>query len=112
MQHPSELAYRIYLIGFMGSGKSYYGKHLAEALGYQFVDLDETIEEKSGQSIPEIFSSQGEVAFRQMEQQVVQESTQRSKIVYATGGGAPCFFDNLERMKNGGVVLYLQATTE
>ncbi|MEM6724412.1 MAG: shikimate kinase [Bacteroidota bacterium] len=112
MQHPRELPYRIYLIGFMGSGKSHYGTHLAEALNYQFIDLDEAIVQKAGQTIPQIFSTQGEAAFRQIEKQVVQESTQTTRIVYATGGGAPCFFDNLDQMKNGGVVLYLKAEPE
>ncbi|MEO1434482.1 MAG: shikimate kinase, partial [Bacteroidota bacterium] len=112
MQHPSELAYRIYLVGFMGSGKSYYGKRLAEALNYQFVDFDEAIEKKASQTISDIFANQGEQAFRKIEQQVVEKSTQLTRVVYATGGGAPCFYNNMDRMKDGGVVLYLQATTD
>ena len=80
---------RIFLIGFMGSGKTTHGKRLATRLDYAFVDMDRYIEEKAGATIPEIFSDKGEAAFRDMETAAIRELCQHENTVIATGGGAP-----------------------
>ncbi len=99
---------KIYIIGFMGSGKSTYGKELAEALGYAFTDLDTDIEKKAGATIPVIFKDKGEDAFRLMEQNALLETKILEDTVIATGGGAPCFFENMEWMNENGLTIYLK----
>lgn len=99
---------KVFLWGMPGSGKSTIGKKLAALLALPFVDLDKVIEEHAGQSIASIFESQGESYFRYMERQMLLETIKRNKnFVMATGGGAPCFFDNLERMKQAGITIFL-----
>ena len=80
---------RIALIGFMGSGKSTVGKLLAKRIGYGFVDLDSLIEEQTGKKIKDIFSEEGEKAFRQYESEQLFKLAKNKNIVIATGGGAP-----------------------
>ncbi|MCC6726394.1 MAG: shikimate kinase, partial [Saprospiraceae bacterium] len=82
---------RFFLIGFMGVGKSFLGKALAERLGLPFVDLDEIIEEQEGMSISSIFSSKGEAYFRVVEASCLRNLASKDNLVIATGGGAPCF---------------------
>jgi shikimate kinase len=101
---------RIYLIGYMGSGKSTVGKELAHALKLQFIDLDSYIEELNFKTIPEIFASEGEDGFRKAEQKALHEVSEFENIVIATGGGAPCFFDNMEYIKKTGTSLYLEGS--
>ena len=100
---------RIFLIGFMGSGKSYSGKRLAEQLGWRFIDLDDWIETQNGQSIKSIFSEKGEKSFRLLEKKALYEMTNFSNVVIACGGGAPCFFDNMDWMNSNGLTFYLSA---
>ena len=97
---------RIYLVGMPASGKTTIGKLLAEKLSYQFVDLDNKLEEKERKSIPEIFKEIGEGYFRKLEREVLLE-TLNEKTVIATGGGAPCFFDNMDFIKNNGISVFL-----
>ncbi len=78
---------RIYLIGFMCSGKTTVGSLLASSLGYPFVDLDKEIEEREGMSIPEIFSIKGEEYFRRLELELLKEVSKKDKVVISTGGG-------------------------
>jgi shikimate kinase len=99
---------RIYLVGFMGSGKSTLGKALANALGWTFNDLDTLFENRFQCSIPEYFKQFGEDDFRNAERQVLQDSFKASNVVFATGGGAPCFFDNMAQMNNYGTSVYLK----
>jgi shikimate kinase len=80
---------RVALIGFMGAGKSTVGRQLAARLGYAFVDLDREIEEGSGKAIREIFSEQGEEAFRRLETDALAALASRRRVVVAAGGGAP-----------------------
>jgi shikimate kinase len=101
---------RIYLIGYMGSGKSTVGRELATALNLQFIDLDSYIEERNFKTIPEIFDSVGEDGFRKAEQRALHEISEFENVVVATGGGAPCFFDNMELIKQTGISVYLNGT--
>lgn len=98
---------RIYLIGYMGSGKSTLGRRLAEHLNLQFVDMDHYIEMRNHKTIPQIFAELGETEFRKKERKALEELAEFSDIVIATGGGAPCFFDNIDVMNNSGKTIYL-----
>lgn len=97
----------IFLIGFMGSGKTTLGKKLARVMGYDFVDLDKVIETRAGQSIPDFFAKHGEEAFRALERDCLQTGLPAGNTVVATGGGAPCYYDNMEWMNRHGVTVYL-----
>lgn len=103
---------RIFLIGFMGSGKSYTGKRLAAALHLPFTDLDALIEKQQGRSVQEIFRDEGELAFRQMEQTALRETATFAEAIIACGGGTPCFADNMEWMNAQGITVYLQTPVE
>lgn len=98
---------RIFLIGFMGSGKSYTGKQLANALNYNCIDLDEYLIQKNGQTIPEIFQTNGESHFRYLERKALHDMAKYERTIIATGGGTPCFYDNMDWMNRQGVTLYL-----
>ncbi len=97
----------IFLVGFMGSGKTTLGKRLAKFLGYAFVDLDKVIETRAGESIPRYFQEHGEDAFRKLERECLQAGLPARNTVVATGGGAPCYFDNMDWMNRNGVTVYL-----
>ena len=97
----------IILIGMMSSGKSTLGKKLSRSLGYKFVDLDKLIERDQGTNISSIFSQKGEAYFREVESRILKEIIPDSSIVLASGGGTPCFFDNMEYIKNLGVSVFL-----
>ncbi len=100
----------IFLVGFMGSGKTTVGKHLAQKLGLTFCDLDQFIEEKQEKSIPEIFAEAGEDAFRIAERNALKEVAIRTDCVISTGGGTPCFFDNMALMNASGTTIYLNTS--
>ncbi len=102
---------RVYLTGFMGSGKSTLGQSLASALSYRFVDLDEQIVKKEGLSISEIFETKGEAYFRDVEVEVLQSIT-GDKLVIALGGGTFCSDDNIDFIKKSGISFYLYLTEE
>jgi shikimate kinase len=102
---------RVFLIGMMGSGKSAVGAELAARLHLPFVDTDQAIENKEGRSIAEIFEQDGEVSFRSLEQACIQELNAVAHVV-ACGGGLPCFENNIELLKDLGVVIYLEASSE
>lgn len=99
---------RIFLIGFMGCGKSTVGRNIARALNWKFIDLDNYIQEKDGSSVTEIFKRDGEEVFRLMEKQALDEILQLNDVVVATGGGAPCFHNNMLTMKQAGLTIYLK----
>lgn len=98
----------IFLIGFMGSGKSHNGKKLARTLKYKFIDLDHYLEKKADLTITQIFERYGEEYFRTLEQECLHEMADRDNIVVATGGGAPCYFDNMDWMNQRGITIFLQ----
>lgn len=103
----------IFLIGMMGSGKSTTGKQLAGLLGWPFIDMDRYIEDENGLSIPEIFSRYGEEKFRLLEREALLKTLNiQDPIVVATGGGTPCFFDNMLKMKEKGWVVYIRTPIE
>jgi shikimate kinase len=101
---------RIFLIGYMGSGKTTIGKLLAHKMGYSFVDMDAHIEEKYFKTISQMFAEKGEDEFRQLEQKSLHEVAEFENVIIATGGGAPCFFDNMEFMNERGLTIYLKLT--
>lgn len=103
---------RIFLIGFMGCGKSTVGRNLARALNWKFIDLDQFIQEQERLSITEIFSRQGEEVFRMLEKNALEKVATIENAVIATGGGAPCHYNNLERMKETGLTIYLKLEPE
>jgi len=96
----------------MGSGKSTAGKKLAVRLGYQFIDLDEYIEKMTGLTVSSVFSAQGENAFRKMEREALNRIKKLKNVVVATGGGAPCFSDNMDFMNQSGKTIYLKMPVE
>jgi shikimate kinase len=103
---------RIYLIGFMGSGKSTQGKKIARMMGYDFLDMDEWIEEQEGMPVPEIFREHGEAYFRKREKMAIRATASLEKTVIATGGGAPCHGNNMELLKASGLTVYLKLTAD
>ena len=111
MQNGRHLA-SLALIGFMGTGKTSVGRHVAEYLGFDFLDTDELIQARTGRSITDIFAKDGEAAFRELECQVVQELSAREKTVIATGGGLPTHAENLAALKVFALVVCLWASPE
>jgi shikimate kinase len=99
---------RIFLIGFMGSGKTHWGKQLASQMKIPFYDLDEVISATEKKTISQLFAESGEEAFRVKEKEVLESLIdQNPSMVLSCGGGTPCFFNNIERMKKYGVVVWL-----
>lgn len=99
---------KIFIVGFSGAGKSTVGKRLASRLGWQFYDTDAFIESKYHLSIPDFFEKYGENAFRICEKAALKELLHEQQAVIATGGGTPCFFDNMDEMLQHGFVVYLK----
>lgn len=103
---------RIFLIGFMGSGKSTLGVKLARKIAYNFVDMDQLIEETAGMTIPGIFREHGEEVFRKWEHDILLELCARDKVVISTGGGAPCHKDMMQLMNQHGATVYIKLSPE
>jgi len=99
---------RIYLIGYMASGKSNLGRLLAENLNYQILDLDQLFEQRYRISVLDFFEKYDEIVFRNMEHSLLLETFNVEDAVISTGGGTPCFFDNMELIKNAGISIYLR----
>nr|WP_068888956.1 shikimate kinase [Pedobacter panaciterrae] len=99
---------KIFLIGFMGCGKSTLGKKLAAKLGYDFIDLDHVLENEVGSNIGEFFAANGEDAFRKLESKLLKEHNYPANCIVATGGGAPCYFDNMDWMNENGITMYVE----
>ena len=103
---------RIFLIGYMGAGKTTLGKALADLTGLSFLDLDLFIEGRYRKTIRQIFDEEGEDAFREIERRALHEVAEFEDVILSTGGGTPCFFDNMTYMNSVGTTVYLQASPE
>lgn len=100
---------RIFIIGYMGAGKSTVGKRLANALGISFVDLDDAFEARYRYSIPRFFDHFGENKFREFEKTCLSEIiSEHDNAVISTGGGTACFHDNIATMNKSGITVYLK----
>ena len=100
----------VFLIGFMGSGKTTIGRMLSTATNLPFIDLDQTIESKQGKTVSAIFNAVGEAAFREMERRALLDCEKETAGIISTGGGIPCYFDNMDVMKQMGITIYLKAS--
>ena len=101
---------RVFLIGYMASGKSTAAKKLAKKLGLAAIDLDKEIENTAEKTIPEIFKAEGEKAFRKRERAELRKWIAKDDFVMACGGGTPCFFESMDEMNGSGTTIYLQMT--
>ena len=102
----------VFLIGYMGCGKSSIGKKIAGYLNWKFVDMDDIIESRMNISISEIFATKGEQWFREQESELLKEFAEDDNVIVATGGGVPCFKDNMEVMDSIGHTIYLNVSPE
>jgi len=97
---------KIFLIGFMGCGKSHWGKQLSQKLQMPFFDLDEKVEENEGKTITEIFADYGEEYFRLLEKDVLHLLTEsHESFIMATGGGTPCFYNTIDYLNAKGTTV-------
>ncbi len=103
---------RLLLIGFMAAGKTTLGKALAHDLGLQFIDLDHYIESRYRCTVSQLFAERGEEAFRQIERNMLHEVAEFEDVVISTGGGTPCFFDNMDYMNAQGTTVFLEASVD
>jgi shikimate kinase len=103
---------RIFLIGYMGAGKTTLGRALAAELGVEFIDLDCYIEERFRKTISQIFAEKGEEEFRNIERRMLHEVGEFENVIISTGGGTPCFFDNIEYMSSQGTTVFLDVPVE
>ncbi len=101
-----------FLVGYMASGKTTLGRRAARQLGVEFIDLDAYIESRYRKRISELFAERGEAGFRDIEQRMLHEVGEFDDVLVATGGGTPCFFDNMAYMRSRGTTLYLEASVE
>ena len=103
---------RIFLIGYMGAGKTTLGKVLARRMNLSFIDTDHYIENRYHKKISEIFASEGEERFREIEHRILLEISEFEDVVVSTGGGLPCFSDNMAIMNRLGTTVYLETSEE
>lgn len=99
---------KIYIVGYMGSGKSNFGSDLAEKLGYEFMDLDEVFEQKYHITVVDFFEKYGEDAFRKLESAILHSTETLDDFVISTGGGTPCFCGNMDFINANGKSIYLK----
>jgi shikimate kinase len=104
---------KIFLIGFMGSGKTHWGQQLSQKLNMPFFDLDEQIVNSENRPITEIFATDGEEYFRLKEKEILHIITEsHASFVMSCGGGAPCYFNNIEYMNKAGTTVWINASLE
>lgn len=103
---------RVYLIGFMGSGKSTIGRFVANEMGWRSIDMDHVFEKEYNCSISMYFETHGEEAFREAEKKILAQLALEKKVVISTGGGTPCFKNNIETMRSTGLTIYIQVEPE
>jgi shikimate kinase len=101
---------RIFLTGYMGSGKTILGKALANRTNLSYIDTDHFIESRYRKKIREIFAGEGENRFREIEHNVISELADYEDVVISTGGGLPCFNNNMELMNEKGITVYLEVS--
>jgi shikimate kinase len=97
----------IFILGYMGSGKSTVGKKLASKLGYEFLDMDMIFERNHGTDVAAYFAEHGEASFREQEKELLSSLVHLENTVVSTGGGTPCFFDNMQVMNDHGITIYM-----
>ena len=102
----------IFLIGYMGSGKSTMGRSLSALLNCELIDLDHYIEARYRRTVREIFDERGEDAFREIERNMLHEVGEFDNVIVACGGGTPCYFDNMDYMNEKGITVLLNASHE
>jgi len=103
---------RIFLIGFMACGKTTIGKKLAKKLGFTFIDLDDFIFQTYQKTVRQLFDEGGEAHFRSIERMALNEVIRFERVVVSTGGGTPCFYDNIQIIKQHGISVYLQMSAK
>lgn len=103
---------KIFLVGFMGSGKTYWGKIWAKQNGLTFYDLDDVIEQESGNTIGWLFENKGEDYFRKMETAALHGFAEKDGCIIACGGGTACYHDNMQWIKKNGISVYLSASPQ
>jgi shikimate kinase len=105
--HNPESPDSIFLIGLMGSGKTFWSKQLSKVFNIPAFDLDTEIEKSEGKTIAEIFSEKGEEYFRQKENNVLKSLANKKDFILSAGGGAPCFYDNIDWMNANGITIWI-----
>lgn len=103
---------RLFLIGYMGAGKTTAGRELANTLNLEFIDLDHFIQARYQKTVNQLFDEYGEAEFRNIERKILHEVGEIENVVISTGGGTPCFFDNIDHMNAVGTPIYLKASPE
>lgn len=103
---------RVFLIGYMGAGKTTLGKALSKKSGLTFIDLDWYIEERYHKTIQQIFADHGEEGFREIEKNMLHEVSEFEDVIISTGGGTPCFFDNMDYMNSVGETVFLDVSLD
>ena len=103
---------RIFLTGYMGSGKTTLGRALAADMRLEFIDLDHYIEQRYRKTIAQLFAEKGEEGFREVERRMLHEVGEFEDVIISTGGGTPCFFDNIEYMNQQGITVFLEASID
>ena len=103
---------KYYLVGYMYSGKSTFGRRLAAAKGMDFLDLDRAFEERYHYTVPRFFATFGEAAFRKLETQILRDTAQLDNVVIATGGGTPCHSGNMDFILANGTAIYMQMSID
>lgn len=98
---------RFFIIGYMGCGKTHFGRKLAQKLHLRHIDLDHFIENRYHKSVSELFKIEGEESFRNKEHACLKEVSDYENVVISTGGGTPCYHNNLEYMKGKGEILFI-----
>lgn len=103
---------RLFMIGYMGSGKTTLGRAYAKVSGLSFIDLDWYIEERSHRTVSQLFAEEGEEGFRRLERRMLHEVSEFEDVVIACGGGTPCYYDNMEFMQHEGITIFLDASQD
>lgn len=98
---------KLFLVGMMGSGKSYWAQQLAAQYNMDWIDLDAEIEKENAQTIKEIFEAEGETFFRLVERNALHNLAIHQNLIVATGGGTPCFHNNMQWMNEQGITVWL-----